>query len=239
MSSVDVRQNESKGPRNTSNSHDPVSGAVDWILGILAGIFGLVQAAVGVLFYTRIDQEAIREAIVEEDVEPNGITQDEMITAAEPFTDWLAIGFGVTGLALLCAGVAFIYKRRQTRRRVAREGGTTATFLSCSVYGGAVASMISSIIPGLGALIGGGIGAHLYDSGSSVRLGAVAGLVSLAIALPLLVCIGAGVIAGGAAIGEAGSGAALAGVVAVSGLLAMAFSAGLGALGGYIADRLD
>lgn len=238
MSNVDMRQDERKSPSNSPDSHDPVPGVIDWILGILAGIVGLSLTGVSALIYTRADEETIRDIVTDENVEPNGLTQEELITAAEPFTDWLAIGFGVTGLVLVGFAVAFVYKRRQTRRRVSREGGTTATFPSCAVYGATVASLISSVIPGLGALIGGGVGAHLYDGESSVRLGAATGLFSFAVTLPLLVCLGAGAVAGGAAISEAGGGGLIAGVVVVSGLVGAALSAGVGALGGYIADRV-
>jgi len=237
MSNVDVRQDERKSPRNSPDSHDPVPGVVDWILGILAAIVGFGLTAASVLVYTQADQEALREIITEQDVQSNGLTQEELITAAEPFTDWLAVGLGVTGLVLVGAAVVFVYRRRQTRHRVSREGGTTATFLPCTVYGAAVSSLVSSVIPGLGALAGGGVGAHLYSGDSSVRLGAATGLVSFAVTLPLLVSIGVGAVAGGAAIDETGGGGLIAGVVIVSGLVGMLFNAGFGALGGYLADR--
>jgi len=237
MSNADVRQSERQSPSNSPDSHDPVPGVVDWILGILAGIVGFGLTAASVLVYTQADQEALRDIVTEQDVEPNGLTREELITAAEPFTDWLAVGLGVTGLVLVGFAVAFVYTRRQTRRRVSREGGTTATFLPCTVYGATVSSLVSSVIPGLGALVGGGVGAHLYDGDSSVRLGAATGLVSFAITLPLLVCIGAGAVAGGAAISETGGGGLVAAIVVGSGLVGAALSTGAGALGGYLADR--
>lgn len=237
MSNVDVREDERQRPSNPSDSHDPVPGVVDWILGILAGVVGLALTAVSVGLYTQVDKEAIREAVIEQDIEPNGITQSELITASEPFVDALAVGLGVTGLALVGFAAAFIYMRRQTRRRVSREGGTTATFVSCTVYGAAVGSLVSSMIPALGALFGGGIGANLYDGDSSARVGAMTGLVPFAATLPLLVSLGIGAVAGGAAISELGGGASIGGVIIISGLVGMAFNAGAGAVGGYLADR--
>ena len=237
MSNVDTQRDERQSSSNSPDSRDPVPGAVDWILGILAGVVGFALVAVGSVVYTQADREAIRDVVTEQDVQPNGITQSELIDAAEPFTDWLAAGLGVTGLVLLGFGVAYLYTRRQTRRRVSREGGTTATFRSCIVYGAAVSSLVSSAIPGLGAVAGGGVGAHLYSGDSSARLGATTGLVSFAFTLPLLVCLGIGAVAGGAAISEVGGGGLIAGIIVISGLVGAAFNAGLGALGGYLADR--
>ncbi len=237
MSNVDMQGDERQRPSNSSDSHDPVPGVVDWLLGLLAGIAGLALTAVSVGLYTRVDRAAIRETVIEQDIEPNGLTQLELIDAGEPFVDALAVGLGVTGLALVGFAAAFIYLRRQTRRRVSREGGTTATFVSCTVYGAAVGSLVSSIIPGLGALVGGGIGASLHDGDSSVRVGAMSGLLSFAATLPLLVCLGIGAVAGGAAISELGGGASIAGVIIISGLLGTAFNTGVGAVGGYLADR--
>jgi len=237
MSNADVRRNERQPPSSPSDSHDPVPGIVDWILGVLAGIAGLALTAVSVGLYTQVDRAAIRDAVIEQDIEPDRLTQLELINAGEPFVDALAVGLGVTGLALVGFAAAFVYMRRQTRHRVSREGGTTATFVSCTVYGAAVGSLVSSIIPGLGALVGGGIGASLHDGDAGVRVGAMTGLVSFAATLPLLVCLGIGAVAGGAAISELGGGASIAGVIIISGLVGTAFNTGAGAVGGYLADR--
>ncbi len=120
MSNVDVRQDERKSPSNAPDRHDPVPGFVDWILGILAAIVGFGLTAASVLVYTQADQEAIRDIVTDQDVEPNGLTQEELITAAEPFTDWLAVGLGVTGLALVVTNLVCHPWSRSTRRRRCR-----------------------------------------------------------------------------------------------------------------------
>ena len=237
MSSVDVSREERQSPGSPPDSSDPVPGAADWILGVLAGVAGLALTAVSVGLYTQLDRAVIRETVLERDVEPNGITQLELINAAEPFVDALAIGLGVTGLALVGFAVLYVYTRRQTRRRVSREGGTTATFASCTVYGASVGVLVSSIVPGLGALVGGAIGANLYDGDSGVRVGAATGAVSSALTVPLLVFLGIGAVAGGAEIGKLAGGVTVAVIVVTSGVVATAFNAGAGAVGGYLADR--
>lgn len=210
---------------------------VDWVVAILAGIAGLALTAVSIGLYTQLDTESIRDVIVEQEVQPNGITRSELISAAEPFVDWLAVGLGITGLALMGFAVMYVRARQRTRRRVSQNGGTTATFVPCMVYGVVAASLISSVVPGLGAIAGGSVGAYLYDSDSGTRVGGITGLVAFALTLPLLGSIGVGMIAGGMAISELAGGAALAGIIAVSGLLGAAFSTGAGALGGYLIDR--
>jgi hypothetical protein len=218
------------------DGRDPVPAAVDWVLGIVTGLIGLVMAAVGVGIYARVDRAMIADAITSEGVEVNGITPAEAITAGVPFVDWLAAGIAVTGLVLVVAAAAFVVARRRTRRRVAREGGTTATFRACAVYGAAVTALVS-FIPGA-AIAGGGAAAYLHDEdGSGLRIGAVAGLVGWVLTVPLLAAIAGGFLAGANAIGQLAGGAVLVAVIVVAELVALAINAGLGAAGGYLVDR--
>lgn len=238
MSNVDVRQGDKRlSSGSSTDDHDPVPSSVDWVLGILASVIGLALTAASIGIYTQVDEELIRDVITEQTVQSDGISQSELVSATEPFVDWFAVGMGLTGLALIGLAVVYVRARQRTRRRVSREGATTATFVSCAVYGAAAGGLISSVIPGLGALAGGGVGAYLYDGDSSIRVGAATGLFSFALTLPLLVFIGIGAVAGGAAISELAAGATLAGVVLLSGLFGSVFNTGLGALGGYLFDQ--
>lgn len=237
MTDVDtVRDAGRPATDEPTDGRDPVPAAVDWVLGIVTGLIGLVMAALGAAMYARVDRAMIADAITSEGVEVNGITPAEAITAGVPFVDWLAAGIAVTGLVLVVAAAAFVVARRRTRRRVAREGGTTATFRACAVYGAAVTALVS-FIPGA-AVAGGGTAAYLHgDDGSGLRIGAVAGLVGWVLTVPLLVAIAGGFIAGANAIGQLAGGAVLVGVIVVAELIALAINAGLGALGGYLVDR--
>jgi hypothetical protein len=219
-----------------TEGRDPVPAAVDWLLGIVTGLIGLVMTAVGAAMYIRVDRAMIADAITSEGVEVNGLTEAEAVTAGVPFVDWLAAGIGVTGLVLVAVAATFVVARRRTRRRVAREGGTTATFRACAVYGAAVTTLVS-FIPGA-AVVGGGAAAYLHgENGSGLRIGAVAGLVGWALTIPLLVALAGGFLAGADAIGQFAGGAVLVAVIVIAELVALAINAGFGALGGYLVDR--
>ena len=223
------------GADGPAAEYDPVPMVIDWIIGILTGIVGVLMTAIGIGLYSRVDRAMIVDAVDAEATELQGISRAEFITAAEPFIEWFGAGLAVTGLVVLAAGAVFVYKRRQTRAQVTRDGGTTATFWACAVYG-AVVTVLVSFVPG-SAVAGGGAAAYLHDGASSTRLGAVSGLVGTALTTPMLVFISAGLLAGASAIGQFGGGVLLVGLIIASGLFAMAINAGLGALGGYLVTR--
>jgi len=124
-----------------------------------------------------------------------------------------------------------------TCRQLSRDGGTTATFWVCAAYGAAVA-VVASFVPG-STIVGGGAAAYLRDSDDSVRVGAATGLVGAGLTVPLVAFLGVGFLAGGVAVGELGGGAVLAAITAGGAVLTVAVTAGFGALGGFLADRLD
>lgn len=223
------------GADGPATEYDPVPMVIDWIIGILTGIAGVLMTAIGIGLYSRVDRAMIVEAVDAEATELEGISRAEFITAAEPFVEWFGAGLAVTGLVALAAGAAFVYKRRQTRAQVTRDGGTTATFWACAVYG-AVVTVLVSFVPG-SAAAGGGAAAYLHDGASSTRIGAVSGLVGTALTAPILVFTSVGLLAGASAIGQVGGGILMVGIVLGSGVFATAINAGLGALGGYLVTR--
>lgn len=236
MTNVDTVQENSRPPAGgPTDSYDPVPPVVDWLIGLFAGVVGLVLTAVGVGMYTRVDSSLIAEVVTEESVDINGLTKAEFITAAGPFVEWLAVGMVVTGLMSLVGAVAFVTLRRRTRKRVAREGGTTATYFACAVYGAAVTALVS-FVPG-SAIAGGGAAAYLHDGDSSVRTGAAAGAVGAVLTLPMLAFVAAGFVAGAMAISELAGGALIASFVIGAGAIGLLLNVGFGGLGGYLVDR--
>jgi|APHM01.1.fsa_nt_gi hypothetical protein len=217
------------------NKHDPVPEAVDWLLGAILGVIGIAMSAVGIFMYTNIDRASIADVVDQDDMQLNGLTQSEFISAADPFVDWLAAGIGLTGLIAIGGAVAFVVARRRTRRQVSRNGGTTATFWACAVYGGAVTALISSVIPLVSSIGGGASAAYLRSGNPDARIGAAAGAIGTALMIPLLAFLGIGMIVGGAAIGEFAGGTFLAVITIGGGLIAIAINAGLGALGAFLA----
>lgn len=218
-----------------SDGHDPVPELIDWLIGILTAVVGLGVTAAGIGMFARVDKAMIEDAVTAEGVQLEGLTPAEAVTAGDPFVDWLAAGFIVTGIGLLAGGALFVALRRRTRRRVRRTGGTTATFWACAVYGAAT-SIVLSFVPG-SSLLGGGAAGYLYDD-DEIRVGAAAALVGGAATVPLTVCLAVGFLAGASAIGELAGGALIAALVIIGELLALTITAALGAAGGYLSNRL-
>jgi len=235
MTNVDTVQESGRpaaeGPRD---SYDPVPAVIDWLVGLITGVIGLVLTAIGVGMYTQIDRAMITEAVTEEGVELNGLTESELITAAGQFIDWLTVGIVLTGIISVVGAAAFVVVRRRTRHQVAEEGGTTATFRACAVYGAVVTALVS-FIPG-SAAVGGGAAAYLHD-GDSVRAGTAAGVVGTVLTIPLVAFLAVGFIAAAGAVGELAGGVLLAVLVIGAELVALVVNAGLGALGGFLVVR--
>ncbi|MFB6297407.1 MAG: DUF5518 domain-containing protein [Salinirussus sp.] len=223
------------GAEGPGAKHDPVPAAIDWLLGIVTGAIGLALTLAGAGTYAWIDRALIADAVATDGVRVEGLSPEEFVTAAGPFVDWFAVGVAVTGLGLVAGAVAFVRARRRTRRRVARDGGTTATFRACAVYGAAVTVLVS-FVPG-STVVGGAVAAYLHAGDSGIRIGAVAGLIGFALSVPLLVFLSVGLLAGAGKIGALAAGAVLVGVVVVAELVALALTAGLGALGGFLVSR--
>lgn len=231
-----VRDSSGTDAKPPTESRDPVPAAVDWGLSVLAAVVGLALTAVGAGLYTRVDRALIAEFVTADSTEIDGLTPTEAISAGVPFVDWFSVGIFLTGLGLVAAAAMFVRARRRTRRRIAREGGTTATFWASAVYGALVTALVS-FVPGSG-VAGGAVAAYLHEDGSALRIGATTGLVGWALTVPLLVFLAAGLVAGGAAIDALSGGVVLAGIVLVGELLALALNAGFGALGGFLADKV-
>jgi hypothetical protein len=236
MTNIDTVQETGHPPGGRpTDRHDPVPAVADWLIGLLTGVIGLVLTGIGVGLYTQVDKGRITETVTEEGVEVTGLTQSEVITAAGQFVDWVALGVILTGLVSVAGAGAFIILRRRTRRRVAQEGGTTATFWACAVYGAVVTALVS-FIPG-SAIVGGGAAAYLHDGDSSVRTGAAAGVVGTILTIPLVAFLAIGFIAGGGAVGELADGALLAAMILGAELVALMVNVGAGALGGFLFAR--
>lgn len=237
MADVDtVQDTRPPSADESSGGHDPVPAIVDWLLGILTGIVGLALVVVGVNIYSRVDKTTIAEAVAGDSMQLNGLTESEFVTAAGSFTDWLAAGMFVTGIVCLLVAAAFVVARRRTRRRIAQAGGTTATFWASVAYGGVVTALVS-FIPG-SAIAGGATAACLHNGDSSARTGAVSGLASTVLTVPLVVFIAIGFTAGGTAVDRLAGSTFLAAFVLVAELIALAINTCLGALGGVLAARL-
>jgi hypothetical protein len=215
---------------------------VDWGIGAVLTVVGLVLAAVGWLLSTQVNRAEIADAVEGESVSVVVGDQDlspaEAVDAAVPLIDWLAIGLGATAAVLVVGGVGFAVLRRRTRKRVAREGGTTGTAGAHSMYG-AAAGAVLSFIP-FSTALGGAIAGYLRNgqSPSGAKVGAITGVLGTIPVAVLTLGVVVGAAGGASAIGEGAAGTLLA-LLGVVVLLVLALvNAGLGALGGALGKRI-
>ncbi len=225
---------ESGGP---PERYDPVPGSVDWVLGVLVGAVGFVLTAVGVGTYTEVDRALIAESVGRENVEVNGLTESEFVTAASSFVDYFGVGTALIGLALVVGAVGFVVARRRTRAQVDRAGGTTATFWACTAYGAIVTGALSFLLPIVSALAGGAVAAYISGDGGGARTGAAAGLFGTALLVPWQVVVALGLSAGLGSIGQSPGGVFVGIVAVVAGLVWVVLHAGAGAVGGFLAEQ--
>lgn len=214
-----------------------VPGVLDWVLGGLITVGGLLFAFAGLLVYTVATRETVEAVVSAEDFQVEGMTEPEFIEVTLSMLPWLAAGLLLTGLAMTVLGVAYLVHRRRVRRRAAR-GEPTSDYLAHALLGGVV-SALTSFIPFSG-VIGGGVAGYLErgDSHRTISVGAMSAVVMSAPFLILGLFVAAGLVAGFAAIGDSGFGAVVAVAVIVGGLFSLGFAVALGAAGGWLGGEL-
>jgi hypothetical protein len=221
----------------TGHTEPEVPDVVDWVVGLFAALVGTGMAAGGGIAYWVLDRGELQSGVTGVPLPEVGLTRTELVTATLPALEWLFIGIVATGLVLVVGGVGFVLSRRRTRRAAARGDGTPGTVWAHAVYG-AAASALVPVAP-LSGLVGGGVAGYLEPPArSSTRAGAIAGLLGVVPAVGILAAGAVGVVVGASAIGELSAGLLIGGVggsVVLAVLVAL--GAGLGALGGALADR--
>lgn len=232
-------QTATSGAANRTDGRDdrPVPAAVDWILGALFVLVGLASAAGGAALLAAIDRSAIREAVVEEDVQSDVLTDAEIVDVAQAATTWGGVGLLVLGAVLVLGGIAYVLMRRRTHRRAA--AGESVSHYGGNAVLGAVAAIVLSFVP-FSQVAGGFLAGALERGGDrrSLGVGALSGVLSVAPLLVLLAFALGGVAAGLLGVGEsAWALLVVAGLLLTLGTLAT-IGAGLGALGGFLGGRL-
>lgn len=214
-----------------------VPGSLDWILGGLVVVGGLLFAFVGLLLFVVPDRERIEAMVAPDAVQIEGMTKPEFVDVTLSLLPWLAAGLVLTGLAMTVLGVAYVVHRRRVRERAA-AGESVSNYLAHALLG-AMVSALTSFIP-LSPVIGGGLAGYLErgDSERTTSVGAASAVLMSAPFLVLGLFAAAGLAAGFAAIGDGGLGAMMAVVVVVAGLASLGVTVLLGAGGGWVGGRL-
>jgi len=210
---------------------------VDWLLGALFVLLGLASALGGAAILAAIDRSEIRQAVADEELVVEGLTDAEIVDVAQAVATWSGVGLLVLGALLLLGGIAYALLRRRTFRREA--AGEDVSHYGGNAVLGAVTAIVTSFVP-FSQVVGGFLAGALEGGNDkrSLGVGALSGVLAVA---PLLVALVFA--AGGAAIGLFGVGegawatVVLAGMLLALGML-VAIGAGLGGLGGFLGGRL-
>jgi len=202
--------------------------AIDWVLGALLGITGILSALGGAALYYGLNRADVAEAIRESEFESEVLTEAEAIDALVALGHWSGIGLGLTGLGVLLLGAAVVVVHGRAR---SAGRGTPGWILGVA---GATVEAVLSFIP-LSPILGGAAAGYLQRDADAngIGVGAYAGLFACAPALVVAVFAGIGLLLGVPGSVAVAVGTALA--VAVVGVLV--YFIGLSALGGYVGSR--
>ena len=214
-----------------------VPGVVDWLLGGLAILGGLIFSIGGIGVFTTLDRSLLEEMVAAENFQVDGMTEAEFVDVVLAMEPWLGAGLVVTGLAMIAFGIYYIFHRRRVHTRTMR-GEPTSDYLAHALLG-AVVSFVTSFIP-LSPIVGGSVAGYLErgDSERTISVGAASGALMSAPFVVLSLFVAAGLVAGFSTIGDGGLGWMATALVIASGLFSLGFTVALGAAGGWIGGKL-
>jgi len=219
---------ESPSERSAGSS---VPAWVDYLVGGVVGLVGLLLLGVGALLTTILNRSVITN-LVREGIVEAPLTEAELNDLAVPTTYWSGIGLVLVGLVVLAVAVAYVYYQRQSQRRSGARG-RVSNFWPNAVAG-AVAALVFSFVP-FAQAVGGAIAGYLEHDGSgdSTRAGAASGAIGAAPALLVAPFVLAGIAIGADAIGDGGLTVFAGGIVVAGVLFGAVVGTILGAIGGY------
>lgn len=219
----------------------PLPEFVDWILGVLIALGGLLSVIGGSALVFLVDRETLAEGIEEGTITVTiftaDLTEDEMLEVVAAVVSWSGAGLLITGIATILFAAGYVVVRHRKRQQAWK--GERIPSYGANVVFGAVATGVFSVIP-FSPGIGGALAGYLEraDSDRSVSVGALSGLLAMLPILVTLLFVLGGLITGLIVIDQSGM-ALLTGATMLFVLMVVAtIGAGLGALGGYVGGRL-
>lgn len=214
-----------------------VPAVLDWILGGFVILGGILFGLAGGFVFAYVDREQIEALVAPDAVQVEGMTKPEFVDLTVALLPWIAAGLLVTGLAMAAFGVAYVVHRRRVHRRAA--AGEAVSHYPAHALVGAAVSVVTSFVP-LSPLVGGGVAGYLErgDSTRTASVGAASGVVMTAPFFLLALFAAGGAGSGFEALGEGDFGGVAAAIVVVGALASLAFTVGLGALGGWIGGKI-
>jgi hypothetical protein len=215
----------------------PVPAVVDWIVGALLALVGLAAALGGTAMFVAIDRSEIREAVANEDVQSDVLTDPELVDVTQSLATWTSVGLIAIGAVLVVTGLGFAVLRHRAHRRVA-PGEPVSSYRANALYG-AIVTVVLSFVP-LSQVLGGLVAGYLEAANSDrvLGVGALSGVLSVAPALALLAFVMGGVVAGLLGVAAGAFALLVAAALLFTAALLAAFGAALGAFGGYAGGRI-
>lgn len=203
-----------------------IPSVVDWLVGALLVVVGLLAAAGGFVLADAVDRGWAEWAVSQSTMRGTLLTEAERVEAVYSLALWGGRGLVVTGLLVAVIGIGFLVHRRRVR---ATEAGRPDA-ISTAVLG-AVVTAVTMMVP-LSPLLGGGVAGYFggVNRRSGATHGAYAGLLT---AVPIAVLLGF-LVWGTVAAGTPVVGLIMLGATAFSVLYAI----GLSAAGGYLGVAL-
>lgn len=236
---------ESPATENTDlNSHPVADGPlpefVDWLLGAVIALGGLVSIVGGITIVFVVDQELLAESIesgtVTVTLVTTELTEAETLEVSYAVVSWIGIGLLLLGLGMVVFALGYVLLRHRTHRRD-RKDEPVSSYGAFAVIG-AVATGVVSFIP-FSPAVGGALAGYLErgESERTTSVGAIAGLLAVLPVLVVLVFVFGGLVEGLLAIEQTGLLIVVGAVMLLSAMVIATVGAGLGALGGYFGGR--
>jgi len=203
--------------------------SLDWAIGGILGVVGLLIALGGAALYFAVDRSEIATFVREGEFQSAVLTETEAIDAVVALGTWGGIGLAATGVTIVLVAVAVVVAHGRARR----DGRGTPRWILGVV--GAMVNTVLSFIP-LSPLLGGATASYLSTDheANGVATGTFAGLFTLLPVFVAIVFVTIGLFTG---LPGASTAAAVATLV-VGGLVIIAYVIGLSALGGYVGRRI-
>ena len=204
------------------------SRSIDWAIGGVLGLLGLLMALGGWVLYAAIDRQGIATVIREGEFRSDVLTEAEAIDVLVAIAEWGGLGLAAVGVLLVLFGVAVVWGHGRARR----HGRGTPNWVLGVV--GAIVSTVLSFVP-FSPLLGGAAASCLSTdrADSGVAAGTFAGIFTTIPALVGLGFVGVGLFS---ALPEATAGGAVL-ALAVGIAFTIVYVIGLSAIGGYAGRR--
>jgi hypothetical protein len=209
-----------------------LNDAVTWLVAVFLVLGGGSIAFLGALLAQVAGGRWVADAVAAGQLTSTELTPAELTSVTNALLWWGGLGLAVVGAALVVAGVAFLVYRLRGGRSAEPDTATSAVV-------GAVVTVLTAFVP-LSPVLGGAAAGYLRtgDRSTGVRVGALSGGVA---ALPVVVLF-AFLVGGFAVVASELALGAVTGVVALalvfSLFVAVLYTVGLSALGGYFGAGL-